>query len=90
MLYLIYAESAHYCGYGQHFVVKAEDEWDAENLAEGIMQEYFWELYSEELEEDGIEDECTYVVKKVEQFDESHESWKYYQDPSQREFYIEV
>jgi hypothetical protein len=90
MLYIIYAESAQYCGYGQHFVVSAETKELAEALAEYTMQEYFYELYQEELEEDNIEDECLYSVQMIEEFHESHELWKYYQDPSQREFFTRV
>lgn len=90
MLYLVYAESYHYCGYGQHFVVEALSEEHATELCETAIDEYFYEQDGSQLEEEGIEDGPYGNVLTVEPFDSTHESWQYYQDPSQSEFYIEV
>ena len=52
MLYLIYAESANYCGYGQHFVVEALHKVGAEDLAVDAIDEYFYEQDEEQLLEE--------------------------------------
>lgn len=91
MLYIIYAESAQYAGYGQHFIVKANSIAQAEELVEDSANEYFYELYMDELEEDGLTEEGTfYSICSVEEFTEQHECWKYYKDPSQSVFYTEA
>lgn len=91
--YLAYCESANYCGYGQHFVITAVTEQQAEELLESVAQEFFYEEDSELLIEDGIDEDdvCSYYhLVRMELFDETHPSWKYYTDPSQSQFYIEV
>lgn len=90
MLWLIYCESAHYCGYGQHFVVEAPSEEEAREKVEYPAQEYFYEQDYDQLEEDGLLDEETFTIVSAEPFGEDHEAWKYYCDPGQAEFYIEV
>lgn len=92
MLYLIYCESSHYCGYGQHFVVEANSEEMAVELVDCAASEYFYEQDSSQLEEDDLlyDDSDYYTLISVEPFDENHESWKFYKDPGQREFYLEV
>lgn len=91
MLWLIYAESAHYCGYGQHFVVEAETDETAEIHAEHAINDYFYEQDGDQLLEDDIDcDGCFYTICSIEQFDETHESWDWYNDPDQSEFYIRV
>ena len=91
MLWLIYAESAHYCGYGQHFVVEADHVETAEIRAEHAINDYFYEQDGDQLLEDGVDaDECLYTICSIEQFDETHESWAWYNDPDQSEFYIRV
>lgn len=93
MLYIIYAESANYCGYGQHFVVAADSEAQAEELALDACEDYFREQDEAQLEEDDWYDLDGMVfadIKSVEEFGPGHESWKFYQDPSQAEFYIKV
>ena len=92
MLYLVYCESANYGGYGQHFVVIADNEALAEQLAEQAAEDYFYEQDCEQLEQEGhdFEGMSFAVVVSVELFDDTHRSWKFYQDPSQREFYTEV
>jgi len=91
MLWLIYAESAHYCGHGQHFVVKAGSAEIAEDFAEGCMNDYFYEQDGDQLIEDDIDcDGCYYTVCSTELFDETHEHWGWYNDPDQSEFYVRV
>lgn len=92
MLYLIYAESANYCGYGQHFVVKAFDKSEAETLVESAVEEYFFEQDNDQIQEEHGEDfEDPYGnIIRIEEFGPEHDTWKFYQDPSQAEFYIEV
>lgn len=92
MLYIIYAESANYCGYGQHFVVEADNEAQAEELAYGEIEDYFREQDESQLEEEGygLDGIVFGNIETTEPFDEAHDSWKYYKDPSQTEFYIKV
>jgi hypothetical protein len=92
MLYIIYCESANYCGYGQHFVVEADNETQAEELALDATEDYFREQDESQLEEEGFDlDGMMYSsIMTTEPFDPAHDSWKYYQDPSQAEFYIKV
>lgn len=92
MLYIIYAESANYCGYGQHFVVEAQDEEAARELTLEAAEDYFREQDEAQLEEEGFDlDGMMYSnIETVEPFDAEHDSWKYYQDPGQAEFYIKV
>jgi hypothetical protein len=92
MLYLIYAESANYCGYGMHFVVEADDEDHAIGRTEGPVEEYFYEQDQSQIEEEHGEDfEGPYGnIIRIEEFGPEHDTWKFYQDPSQAEFYIEV
>ena len=88
MLFIVYAESANYCGYGQHFVVEAETEAHAEDLAEEYIEEYFREQDEAQLEEEGhdIDGMMFGNIQTTEPFDEVHDSWKY----SQEQFYIKV
>ncbi len=93
MLYLVYCESTNYCGYGQHFVVRTDVEvpdHELEFLVSDVADEYFYEQDSDQLEEEGIEEGPYFSVRTIEPFDETHETWKFYKDPSQSEFYIEV
>jgi hypothetical protein len=93
MLYIVYAESANYCGYGQHFVVEANDEVEAQDFTEEAAEEYFCEQDRDQLEEDGWYDLDGMIfadIKSVEEFGPGHTSWEFYQDPSQAEFYIKV
>ena len=91
MLHIVYAESSNYCGYGQHFVVKnLETDPDAAVLLEEAIEEYFYEQDQEQLEEDEIEGSPFGCIITEEPFDEDHDSWVFYKDPSQAEFYIEV
>jgi hypothetical protein len=92
MLYIIYCESANYCGYGQHFVVAADSEAQAEELALDACEDYFREQDESQLEEEGYDlDGMMYSsIMTTEPFDAAHDSWKYYQDPGQTEFYIKV
>jgi hypothetical protein len=92
MLYIVYCESANYAGYGQHFVVEAESETEAEMLVEPAAEDYFREQDEDQLVEEGLDlDGMSYsTIETVEVFNEQHDSWKYYQDLGQAEFYIKV
>lgn len=91
MLYIVYAESAHYAGYGQHWVVEAEDESEAEDLVQPEADDYFFDQDSEQLVDDGLDEEGIFAsIIRVEKFGPEHESWEYYLDPKQAEFYIKV
>lgn len=89
-LFLIDYESSQWCGGSSHCVVRAEDEDDAKILAEEHMETEMRELFSSEYDdadEDSCDDECAYTVNSVEEFDESHECWKWYIDPQQSQFF---
>jgi len=91
MLWIIYAESALYCGYGQHFVVEALNKSSAEFLADADMQEYFYEQDYDQAVEEGQKAEAgTYSIMSCEPFGPDHESWEFYCDPGQSEFYTRV
>lgn len=92
MLYIVYAESANYAGYGQHFVVEADNESEAEELVLDATEDYFREQDESQLEEEGhdMDGMMFATVQTVEEFNPEHDSWKYYKDPSQTEFYIKV
>lgn len=93
MLYLIYTESANYCGHVQHFVVEAPDEETARDLVADAAEEYWYEQDGDQYREEHDEDEDADFwadIKTCEEFGPGHESWQYYQDPGQAQFYIEV
>ena len=89
-LFLIYYESAHWCGAGNHVVVWAYDEDDAREAADLHMEEHMRDLYSDEYnEEDGdnYDDESAVSVITCEELGPEHEDWKFFQDSSQSSFY---
>jgi hypothetical protein len=91
-LFLIDYESSQWCGGSSHCVVRAEDADAAVILAEEHMETEMRELFSDEYGDDGeaddsCDDECAYTVNSVEEFDESHEYWKYFIDPDQSQFF---
>ena len=88
-LWVIYFESANYCGYGEHCVVKAETEDEAREVASGYAEDFYYEQDSDQYYEDYAEEDPEYWadIKTVELFDETHESWKYFKDPKQSSFY---
>jgi len=92
MLYIVYCESANYCGYGQHFVVEADNEVEAEDSVAEASEEYFCEQDRDQLEEEehDLEGMTFATTISVEPFGPEHKSWEFYQDPSQAEFYIKV
>jgi len=92
MLWIIYAESANYAGYGQHFVVEASTDDMAVAVAEHVMNEYFYEQDCDELIEDGIDpdENSLFMVCSVDVLDETNEHWGWFHTPSQSEFYIRV
>jgi hypothetical protein len=90
MLYLIYAESANYAGYGQHFVVEAEAEEEAKELAEAEIEDYFYQQDQDQLEEEDVEVHTYGSIVRVEEFGPGHDEWQYYLDPGQAQFYTKV
>jgi len=94
-MYLINYDCAHWCGGDSHCVVWAEDAVEAELEAGLFMEEHMRELFQDEYNEyydddseTGIYDnESAVSVISVELFNETHEQWKFFQDPSQAEFY---
>ena len=76
-------------------VVWAENADHAVLLAEYHMEEAMRELFSDEYNDDYDEenergmydDESAVTVNSIEVFDENHECWKFFCDPSQAEFY---
>ncbi len=96
MLWLINYESSVWCGGESHVVVAAETADEANYLAEDHMESNMRELFSDEYRElaesyeaddEDMERECAYTISSIEAFDENHEHWKYYIDPSQEQFY---
>ena len=90
-LFLITYESAHWCGASDtKVVVYAESSGDALIKASDHMEEEMWELFADEYMDDGLEDrpeDSLVSVSNVEEFDQNHEEWKYFKDPSQSQFY---
>lgn len=95
-LWLIDYESSQWCGGQSYVVVHAETAnealWKAEPHMEEAMRELFADEYAEHaLDEDGMEneldDECAYAVNSIEQFDETHEQWEFFKNPSQAIYY---
>lgn len=92
MLYIVYADSANYCGYGQHFVVEASSEDEASELVVESAEDYFREQDEGQLDDEGHDlDGMVFAnIVSVEELNEDHECWSFYNDPSQSEFYIRV
>lgn len=96
MLWLINYESSEWCGGESHVVVVAETADEASYLAEDHMDSNMRELFSDEYRElaesydeagEDMEWNCAYTINSIEAFDENHESWKFYCDPSQEQFF---
>lgn len=92
MLWLIDYESSQWCGGPSHVVVVADSKDEALDIAcehmESEMRELFWDEYADEMFEIGVDnDECAYSVNSCEPFDETHEDWQFYIDPSQEQFF---
>lgn len=94
-LYIIDYECAHWCGGQSNVVVWAENADHALLLAEFHMEEDMRELFSDEYNDEydeenecGMYDEESAVtVNSIEVFNEDHEQWKFFCDPSQEGFY---
>lgn len=81
MLFLVYAESANYCGYGEYYVVNATNHEDAEEQVKPEAESYFHEQdYDDLLDDfgaDGADDMEYSNIVRVEEFNESHPDWAY-------------
>jgi hypothetical protein len=87
-LWIVYFESANYCGYGEYCVVQAETEDEARNIAAHYAEEFYYEQDGDQyMEEHGCDADCWADIKTVELFDGNHDCWKYYTDPNQSVFY---
>lgn len=92
-LFIIDYESAHWCGGQSNVLVWAVDKDDAVIEASDYMEEEMRSLFSDEYNESEEEDNGNYddesavSINSVEEFNSVHEHWKYYQNPSQSEFY---
>lgn len=89
MLYILYYESANYCGYGQHAVVRADNETEAQLLADGPMEDYFCDQDQDQYIEEHGDDEYVIWANMLtcEELSPEHESWKYVVNPDQAQFY---
>lgn len=92
MLYLIYCESSHYCGYGQHFVAEAESAFEAEVLVQSAAEDYFMQQDYDQLVEDGEDPDSTIFSTFIstEEFGPEHNDWQFYMKPDQAQFYLKV
>lgn len=91
-LWLIYFESANYVGYGGYCVVEANSEDEAKEAAYHYVEDYYYQEDSDQYYEDYGDEEEPYAwgeIMKVEVFNEQHDCWEYYNDPSkgQSQFY---
>ena len=87
MLYIIYYESANYCGYGEHVVVHANSEDEAKDKAFYHMEEFYREQdeeqYLEEHEDDPDFEGPWSTVITCDLFGPGHEQWEFFMMPSQ-------
>lgn len=94
MLFLIYAASSVYDGYGQHFVVRADDEDQAEDLAFISIEDYFYEVdkdyYAEDIGEGECEDPPYSCIIHINEFTPEHPQWQYYVDDINDEMFYRV
>ena len=88
-LFILYFESANYCGYGHHAVVRASDHEDAAAKAWPIMEEYFQEQDEDQyIEENGNPDGVMWATLiRSEVLDKNHEDWEFVVKPGQAQFY---
>lgn len=88
-LFILYFESANYCGYGYHAVVRAHNPEDAYDKASPFMEDYFMEQDQDQLIEDaGDPDDAVWSnMISCEVLDKNHEDWQYVIDPGQESFY---
>jgi hypothetical protein len=91
-LWIIYFESANYCGYGQHCLVLAESEDGARDLAIPYAEDYYQEEdYDQYVEEYGEPEWVTWSnVISCEEFTPEHESWQFAWQPDQEQFYERI
>lgn len=94
--FLIEYESSRWAGAGNTCVVNAMDSEQAADIAADFMEEDMCELYADEDEElrdeqgADVTEDMSYSITSIEEFNETHEAWGWYQDPVQSQFYPEV
>ena len=88
-LYILYFESANYCGYGHHAIVRAVDEEEAQDKASSFMEEYFQEQDEDQyIEENGDADDVIWAnMVSCQLLDKNYEYWQYVIDSNQSSFY---
>lgn len=88
-IYILYFESANYCGYGHHAIVRADDHEAAAAKAWPYMDEYFREQDQDQyIEENGEDDGVMWAhLVSNEVLDKNHEYWQYVVDSNQASFY---
>jgi hypothetical protein len=86
--FILYYESANYCGYGHHAIVLASDETEAEELSEGAMEDYFREQDEDQYFDEYGEDNPLWAsLISCEELTKDHESWKFACTEDQAQFY---
>lgn len=91
-LWIIYFESANYCGYGEHCLVLAEDEDEARELSVDYAEQHYREEDEEQyIDEYGEDDGVIWSsIISCEEFTPEHDSWKFAWDPEQAHFYERI
>lgn len=89
MLYILYYESANYAGYGEHAIVQADSEEEAQELCEGPMNDWFYEQDGDQYQED-YGDDCDggwASMIRCEELTKDHESAEFVTNPNQESIY---
>jgi hypothetical protein len=92
-LWVIYFESANYCGYGHHCLVLADSPEEAEILVKDYIEEYYYEEDSDQYydEHGHDQDPCEWAeIKTCEEFTPAHECWEFAWSPDQAQFYERI
>ena len=91
-LYLVEYGSADWACAHYHCVVWARSEDEATSIAEGFANEHMADEFRDQYEPDEWEEHDGNFATMVgaELLDEDNEHWKFYNDPTQAEFYPEV
>lgn len=87
--FILYYESANYCGYGHHAIVLASHEGEAEDLSEGPMEDYFREQDEDQYrDENGYDEEPIWAsLKYCKELTKDDETWGFACTEGQEQFY---
>lgn len=92
-LFVVYFESANYCGYGEHCLVWATDEYDAREAASSYAENFYYEQDYDQWEEEieGCDDSDVSWATITEVYplasDAAEDVRRYLQDDTQKHFY---